>query len=121
MTLPTATPRSAAATIAVTVSWALLSACTGLIAWLSWLLKYGYKAEVGRCGRVPDEYYPEIVWLFLLFPTGFAVLLSIAGILLAGRMGRWAWILLTPTILTVGWVAWVAWMGADGCAISFER
>lgn len=107
--------------VAGIVSWALLSACTGLIVWLSWLLRHGYKAEVARCGRVPDEYYPEIVWLFLLFPTGLAVLLSIAGVLLAGRIGRWTWSLLAPTVLIVAGVAWITWMGADGCAIHLER
>lgn len=103
------------------MSWTLLSACTGLIVWLTWLLKYGYKSEVARCGRVPDEYYPEIAWLVLLFPTGLAVLLAIAGVLLAGRMGRWTWVLLAPVALIVGSVAWITWMGADGCAIYFQR
>ncbi len=63
----------------------------------------------------------EIVWFALLFPTGLGTLLSIAGVLLAERMGAWTWLLLAPAALIIASVAWLGWMGADGCAIRFER
>lgn len=120
MTHPT-TLRTPAIFTASLASWAGLAVCAGLIGWLSWLLKYGYAAELARCGRMPDQYYPEIVWFALLFPTGLGALLSIAGALLAKRMGRWTWLLLAPAALIFVSVAWLGWMGADGCAIRFER
>jgi hypothetical protein len=48
-------------------------------------------------------------------------MLSIAGVLLTKRMGRWTWLLLAPAALIIASVAWLGWMGADGCAIRFER
>lgn len=120
MTHPT-TARTPATLRASLASWVGLALCAGLIGWLSWLLKYGYAAELARCGRMPDQYYPEIVWFALLFPMGLSAMLSIAGVLLAKRMGGWTWLLLAPATLIIVSGAWLAWMGADGCAIRFER
>ncbi|MBI1406647.1 MAG: hypothetical protein GC145_11035 [Caulobacter sp.] len=99
----------------------LLLATLAQGAWLSLLIQHGYRWEIARCGRVPDQYYPEWAWLLLLFPLLLPLLLSGLGLLLAGRTGRWTWLVMSPGWLAFAGVVWATWMSVSGCAIAFQR
>ncbi|MBX3479819.1 MAG: hypothetical protein KF842_05425 [Caulobacter sp.] len=100
---------------------ALMILSLAQVAWLSVLIQRGYRWEIARCGRVPDDYYPELAWLLLLAPLVLPLLLSGVGFWLSGRTRRWTGLLMAPGWLALCGVIWATWMTTNGCAIAFER
>ena len=51
-----------------------------------WMVKYGYAWELRRCGRLPNEYYPEIGWAFFVAsPAAIALFCAITAVLVEMR------------------------------------
>ena len=93
---------------------AAASVATAASLWV--LILYGYRWEVARCGKVPDEYYPEYLWLFLMYFVGASLLLSVLGFRVARNLGRWTWLWLSLGWLLLFGVATIACASVATCA-----